>query len=456
MSNSAAQPATRTPLAILIVDDEPGIRRTLAICLETAGHRVVAVSNRADALAEVSRRSFDLAFVDLRLGVDAGMDLIPQLVAACPWLKIVVITAYASVETAVEAMRRGATDYLPKPFVPSQVLLVTQKVAEIRSLEQRLASAQDALDRTNPEADLSTASPAVQRAMNLAKEVATSNANILIRGESGTGKSLLARAIHGWSPRAGKPFGVVSCPSLSAELLESELFGHIRGAFTGAMRDNPGRLAACDGGTLMLDEIGDLPLRIQPKLLRVLQERQYERVGDTVTRSADVRIIAATNVDLEKAVRDGRFREDLFYRLNVIQIEMPPLRERGEDIVMLAERLLTFFARQNHRMLLGFTKEALEALRRHSWPGNIRELRNVVERAAILCREERVGIDHLPASLGLCLAGAVDVGDMVSLETLEEQHIRRVLAATKTLDEAASVLGIDTATLWRRRKKYGV
>ena len=384
MSNGATQPIACSPLTILIVDDEAGIRRTLAICLETAGHRVVAVSNRADALAEVSRRSFDLAFVDLRLGVDAGMDLIPQLIAACPWLKIIVITAFASVETAVEAMKRGATDYLPKPFVPSQVLLVTGKVAEIRSLEQRLAAAQETLERTNPEADLSTTSPAVQRAMNLAREVAPSNANVLIRGESGTGKSLLARAMHGWSLRAGKPFAVVSCPSLSAELLESELFGHIRGAFTGALRDNPGRLAACDGGTLMLDEIGDLPLRIQPKLLRVLQKRQYERVGDTVTRTADVRIIAATHVDLEEAVREGRFREDLFYRLNVIQIEMPALRERGEDIVTLAGRLLTFFAWQNHRTLLGFTQQALEAMRGHSWPGNIRELRNVIERAAIL------------------------------------------------------------------------
>lgn len=443
-------------LSILVVDDEANIRKMLAVCLEAEGYRVVAVSNPTDAIAEADRQAFDMAFVDLRLGVERGMDLIPKLRAASPWTKVVVITAYASVDTAVEAMKRGATDYLPKPFVPSQVLLVTQKVAEVRQLEQRLAAAQEALQRISPEADLTTNSAAMQRAIGLARDVAASNANILMRGESGTGKGVLARAIHGWSGRAGKPFGVVSCPSLSAELLESELFGHVKGAFTGALRDNPGRIAACEGGTLLLDEIGDLPLAIQPKLLRFLQDQQYERVGDTTTRQADVRVMAATNVDLEKAVGEGRFREDLLYRLNVIQIELPPLRERGEDIVTLAQRLLGFFAGQNHRTILGFTDEALAALRQHTWPGNVRELRNVVERAAILCRSQRVGIEHLPVNLGPLQAAAPQVGELVPLDQLEEAHIRRVLAATKTLDEAAAVLDIDAATLWRRRKKYGI
>jgi NtrC-family two-component system response regulator AlgB len=240
-------------LSILVVDDEANIRKMLSICLESEGHRVVAVSNVTDAVAEANRHAFDLAFVDLRLGVERGMDLIPQLRAASPWTKVVVITAYASVDTAIEAMKRGATDYLPKPFVPSQVVLVTQKVAEVRQLEQRLAAAQEALQRISPEADLSTSNPAMQRALNLAREVATSNASVLIRGESGTGKGVVARAMHGWSQRAGKPFGVVSCPSLSAELLESELFGHVKGAFTGALRDNAGRIAACEGGTLLLE-----------------------------------------------------------------------------------------------------------------------------------------------------------------------------------------------------------
>lgn len=443
-------------LSILVVDDEANIRKMLAVCLESEGHMVVGVSNPADAMAEANRRAFDLAFVDLRLGVEHGMDLIARLRAASPWTKIVVITAYASVDTAVEAMKRGATDYLPKPFVPSQVVMVTQKAGEMRRLEQRLAAVQEALERISPEADLTTTSPAMQRAVNLAREVATSNASVLIRGQSGTGKGVLARAIHGWSKRNGKSFAVVSCPSLSAELLESELFGHVKGAFTGALRDNPGRIATCEGGTLLLDEIGDLPLAIQPKMLRFLQDRQYERVGDATTRQAEVRVIATTNVDMDKAVREGRFREDLLYRLNVITIDLPALGQRGDDVMLLAERLLVFFARQNHRTITGFTSEAAGALKSHSWPGNVRELRNVVERAAILCHESQIGREHLPTSLSSVDALLPQVGDPIPLERLEEAHIRRVLVTSRTLDEAASVLGIDLATLWRRRKRYGI
>ena len=349
-------------LAILVVDDEPNIRKTLTISLEAEGHRVTAVSNFQDALAEAGRRFFDVALVDLRLGTASGLELIPALRSLCPWLKIAVITAYASIDTAVEAMRRGAFDYLPKPFTHDQVALLMQKVAEVRDLEQKVAVLQETLHEALPESDLTSRSPAMQRTLALARKVADSDATLLIRGESGTGKTILARAIHTWSRRAARGFGVVSCPSLSADLLESELFGHVKGAFTGALRDHPGRLAACEGGTLFLDEIGDLPLALQPKLLRVLQEKEYERVGDLVTRKADVRIITATSVDLEAAVRAGRFREDLFYRLNVMEIIVPPLRERREDIQPLAERLLAFFARQNHRKMLGFTAEARDAL----------------------------------------------------------------------------------------------
>jgi len=443
------------PLNILLVDDEVNIRKTLSVCLETEGHKVIAVSNFQDALTEASRKSFELAFVDLRLGTQDGLDLIPALLATSPWMKIIVITAYASIDTAVEAMRRGATDYIPKPFTPAQVLLAVHKVSETRTLEQKLTALQEDQRRSHPEIDFSSTSPAMQRAVALARQVATSEATVLLRGESGTGKSVLGRAIHSWSHRAAKPLGIVSCPSFPSELLESELFGHVKGAFTGAVRDNPGRIAASEGGTLLLDEIGDLPLSLQPKLLRFLQDREYERVGDYKTHKADVRIIAATNVHLETAVKEGRFREDLFYRLNVIQIEIPPLRERPEDVVPFAERLLAFHGRNNHRFFTGFAQEALQALATYPWPGNVRELSNVIERAVILCRVDRVGIDCLPSSLAP-EGFTPNIGDPVSLEKIEEQHIRRILASTKSLQEAAEILGMDKATLWRRRKKYGV
>ncbi len=427
----------------------------LAICLETEGYQVAAVSNFDDALSEASRKSFDVAFVDLRLGTTSGLDLIPALLAATPSLKIIVITAYASIETAVEAIKRGATDYLPKPFTPAQVKLAIHKVFDIRDLEQKITALREDLGRTHSAVDFASLSAAMTRAVNLSRQTAPSDATLLIRGESGTGKTVLAKAIHAWSRRAAMPFGVISCPSLSPELLESELFGHIKGAFTGAVRDNPGRISMCNGGTLLLDEIGDLPLSLQPKLLRFVQEKEYERIGDYVTRRADVRIIAATNIDLPKSVGEGRFREDLYYRLNVIQIEIPPLRERPDDIASLANGLLIFFGKSCHKTLLGFTDEALQLLKSYLWPGNVRELRNVIERAVILCEGNRIGIDHLPENMHATYK-AIRIGDPVSLDKIEEEHIRRVLALTRSLQEAADLLGIDQATLWRRRKQYGI
>ena len=443
------------PMNLLVVDDEVNIRKTLALCLEGQGHTVCAVSNIQDALDQASLQSFDIAFVDLRLGADNGLDLIPSLLGVQPWLKIVVITAFATIETAVEAMRRGATDYLPKPFTPAQVTLAVGKAAKVRNLEARIANLQAALKDQQPELALSSDNPSVRRILELAHDAAVTDAAILIRGESGTGKTVVAKAIHGWSGRAGGPFGVVSCPTLSQELLESELFGHVRGAFTGATSDKIGRAAACDGGTLLLDEIGDLPIIVQPKVLRFLQDKQYERVGDHRTMTADVRIIAATNIDLEAAMKAGRFREDLYYRLNVIELVLPPLRERTEDIVALAERMLRAFARRYHKAITGFTEEALAALVRYGWPGNIRELRNVVERAVILARSERLGMEHMPGSESV-RSVAPAVGDSVTLDLLEEHHIRRVLAGARSMQEAADILGIDQATLWRRRKKYGI
>ncbi|MEW6144339.1 MAG: sigma-54 dependent transcriptional regulator [Thermodesulfobacteriota bacterium] len=442
-------------LSVLVVDDEVNIRKTLTLCLESRGHAVTAVSNPADAVSEAGRRVFDLAFVDLRLGTESGLDLIPQLLASCPWIKIVVVTAYASIDTAVEAMKRGAADYIPKPFTPEQVDIVTERAAAVRGMEQRIEALEEDINKLRPEISLESRHPAMQRALELARRAAPSDAAILIKGPSGTGKTVLSRAIHGWSRRADKPFAVISCPSLSPELLESELFGHVRGAFTGAVSDNPGRIAASEGGTLFLDEIGDLPLQLQPKLLRFLNDREYERVGDQKTRRADVRIISATNTDLEKAVKVGKFREDLFYRLNVIEITLPSLSERPDDLEGLAANMISFFGAQNHKRLRGFTPAAMTAIRNYSWPGNIRELRNVIERAAIICQGEVVGVENLPDSISPRKAPP-GLGDPVPLSVIEESHIRRVVAETKTLQEASEILGIDQATLWRKRKQYGI
>lgn len=444
------------PLRVLVVDDEPGIRRTLVIALESMGHEVVATSGPGDALAEAERGVFDLALVDLRLGTASGLDLFPQLVARCPGMRVVVITAYASVDTAVETMRRGAFDYLAKPFTPAQLGAVVMRVGEVRKLERRVALLQEGGGREAVE--LVSASAPMARAIEVARQVAGSEASVLLRGESGTGKGVLARAIHGWSGRKDAPMASVSCPSLSAELLESELFGHARGAFTGAVRDHVGRVEAADGGTLFLDEIGDLPLGLQPKLLRFLQERVFERVGETKTRRADVRVISATNVDLPGAVKAGKFREDLYYRLNVIEIVVPALRERVEDVVGLAEQMLTGLRRGG--MPVGFTEEAKGAMKAYGWPGNVRELRNVVERCAILSRGEMIGVEDLPGAIGGTVSGggggAVSLGDAVSLERVEMEHIRRVMARSASLEEAAATLDIDVATLWRKRRKYDI
>jgi NtrC-family two-component system response regulator AlgB len=443
------------PLNILVVDDDSNIRKTLSYCLAAEGYTVIAVSNSADALDEAKRRSFDLAFVDLRLGEEDGMDLISLLGSASSWTKVVVITAYASIETAVEAMRRGAADYIAKPFTPEQVRLLTRRLGRIRELETQIAALKEDVQRLGPEAQLQSRNSGMQRVIEMAKKAAPSEATVLLRGESGTGKSVFARAIHRWSLRAAKPMTVVACPAVPAELLESELFGHAKGAFTGAVRDNPGRVAACEGGTLFLDEIGNMAPTLQAKLLHFIQEKEYERLGEVKPRQADVRVIAATNADIETLVRQGLFREDLFYRLNVISLTLPPLRERPEDILPLATDFLHYFCRTNHKSILGFNEEASERLGRYVWPGNVRELRNTVERAVILGSGEQVGERDLPETIAPA-AGAPAIGDRVPLSAIEELHIRRVLANTSSLQEAADVLGIDQATLWRRRKTYGI
>jgi NtrC-family two-component system response regulator AlgB len=441
---------------LLIIDDESSLRRTLRTALEAMGHSAADVPAGPAAVDALGKQRFDLAFLDLRLGRSSGLDLLPDLLRAAPGLGVIVMTAYASIDTAVEAMRRGAFDYLPKPFTPDQLRLVLNRWGLVSGLRSQVADLRDQVRQAVPEADLETASPAVRAAFDVAFRVAPTDATILLRGESGTGKGVLARAVHSRSSRAGRPFVTVHCPSLSAELLESDLFGHAKGAFTGAVTETEGKVSAADGGTLFLDEVGDLPPAVQPKLLRFLQEKSYERVGETTTRHADVRLIAATNRDLEVEVRAGRFREDLYYRLNVIDIALPPLRERREDIGPLAERLLRFFARQSAKAVTAFSVEARAALERHSWPGNLRELRNAVERGVILATGLEVGLSDLPAQLGAPPAKRVEIGGAATLDDLEAEHIRRVLAASASLDDAAHTLGIDPSTLYRKRKRYGL
>ena len=447
-------------MRILIVDDEPNIRKTLRLVFEALGHTVEEAETPAKALASVERRPADIAFVDLRLGAESGLELIEPLLAQVPRLAIVVITAYASIDTAVEALRRGAFDYLPKPFTPEQVRGVLERVERVRRLRDRVADLEDHVRKMVPEAELDSPDPDVTRTLDVARRVAATDAAVLIRGENGTGKGVLARAIHAWSKRATNPFVTVSCPSLSPDLLESDLFGHIRGAFTGAVRDASGKVAAAEGGTLFLDEVGDLPVSLQPKLLRFLQEHKYERVGETKTRTADIRLIAATNRDLEAAIIAGTFREDLLYRLNVIELTLPPLRDRT-DRLDLASHLLTFFAQQTNRHLTGFSVEALNALEHHLWPGNLRELRNTIERAAILSEGPEVGLADLPERIARGISGlgdssSMEIGGAITLEQLEAEHIRRVIAGSTSLDIAARSLGIDPSTLYRKRKQFGL
>src|SRR6516225_951246 len=441
---------------LLLIDDEVSLRRTLRLTLESMGHRVTEAASGGQALRLVQGERFDVAFLDLRLGREEGMEQLPGLLRTAPDTAVVVMTAYASIDTAVEAMRLGAFDYLPKPFTPDQLRVVLDRWRLVHGLKNRVADLEAQVREGQPETDLKTEEPAVRAALDVAFRVAPTDATVLLRGESGTGKGVLARAIHAHSPRAAAPFVTVNCPSLSSELLESELFGHARGAFTGAVRDTVGKVAVADGGTLFLDEIGDLPPALQPKLLRLLQERQYERVGETQTRVGDVRILAASNRDLEKESAEGKFREDLLYRLKVIEVTVPPLRDRPNDILPLADHLLHFFAQQTGKSVTEFTAEASMALTRYTWPGNVRELRNAVERAVILASATEIGLSDLPTQIGAPPRPVLEVGGRVSLEQLESEHIRRVLSSVATIEEASEVLGIDPSTLYRKRKRYGL
>jgi NtrC-family two-component system response regulator AlgB len=441
-------------LHVLIVDDEKNIRHTLRVCIEGLGGEVGEAASAQAGLEAIGRMTYDCVFLDLRLGAQSGLDLIPKILLENPNAAVIVVTAYATVETAVDAMRRGAWDYLPKPFTPAQIRHLLDKIVTQRSLSARVADLEGRLRVEAPDVDLASASPPMHSVLEVVSRAAQADVSVLFRGESGTGKGVLARAMHAESKRRDRPFVVVNCPTLSEELLASELFGHAKGAFTGAVRDQPGRVEVAEGGTLFLDEIGELPATLQAKLLRFLQERLFERVGETRTRRADVRVVAATNRDLEADVQHGTFREDLFYRLNVIEVKVPALRDRREDILPLAHRFLGFFARTVGRPVPAMTPAAERVLRDYAWPGNVRELRNAIERAVILWPSSQLEPHAFPERIAGARERGPHIGGDFSVDDIERAHIMSVLARVRTMEAAASILGIDASTLWRKRKRF--
>jgi two-component system, NtrC family, response regulator AlgB len=447
----------------LIIDDDKAFRDAAAFLIEDDGHYVEGVESSAAALRRLKESKFDAALLDLNLGAENGLDVLDVIIKAHAQLPVVMFTAAGSVRTAVEAMQRGAQDYLEKPFTREQFHTVLARLKRIRQMGRRIEQLEVEVRETRsqqPEPVMDFSTPLMQEVMQVLLRAARSSASILILGQSGTGKSVIARMVHQNSHLADQPFVTLSCPSLSRELLESDLFGHVKGAFTGAVKDHWGKVKSASGGTLFLDEIGELPLEIQPKLLRLLQEREYERLGENMTQTADVRIIAATNRDLKQQVASGTFREDLYYRLNVISVQMAPLRTRPEDLMRFARHYLDHFAAQCGRPPMKFDAEGEEALRQYSWPGNLRELRNAIERAAILAPRDQLTAADLPKEVQDASASggsnAIQPGGKCSLEELEEEHLRRVLAQGSSLVEAAIVLGIDQATLYRKRKKLGL
>jgi len=439
---------------LLIVDDEKNIRNHLSTFFESCGHRVRTAESAKQALEMLANEEeFDLVLSDYRMAEVNGLELLQRIKRERPRLPVILMTAYGTVENAVAAMKGGAYDYVAKPFTLEQIQHVVARALEVESLRAEVNLLRDTIQ---DQPLLDSRNPAMLHLLEVARQAASSEATILLMGESGTGKNVLAKQIHRWSRRSQGPFVVVNCTTLSENLLESELFGHMRGSFTGAFKDKPGRLEAANGGTVFLDEVADLTAPLQTKFLRFVQEQRFERVGGDQTIQVDTRIIAASNRDLLAEVKAHHFREDLFYRLNVIALHVPSLRNRGEDILPLAEHFLGTAAIRNHRPGLHFSSEATAAVKRYWWPGNIRELRNAVERVTILTLGDEIKVDCLPDALFRERPEPQSAGfsSPISLEEIERQHIERVLAETPTLEEAAAILGINTSTLWRKRKRY--
>ena len=386
-------------LRLLVVDDEEVIRDVLQALLEREGYEVTTACDARDALDRFDAESFDLVLLDLMLPDRPGLEVMREIRKRDPNAVVVIVTAYSSIEGAIEAMRDGAFHYIPKPFQNQEVLLTVQKGAEARRLTEENRRLRDELSKRYGLGRIVGKSEGMRKVFDLVRLAGPSRSTILVEGESGTGKELVARAIHTHSPRSGAPFVTVNSGSMPTDLLESNLFGHVRGAFTGAIANKKGLFEAAEGGSIFFDEIGTISLETQAKLLRVIQEKEFMRVGSVETQRADVRIIAATNVDLKKMVAEGRFRDDLYYRLCVITIPIPPLRDRREDIPLLAEHFVRLYASENEKSIGGLAPEAMRALLDHDWPGNVRELENAIERAVVLCPGGTIDVDLLPETV---------------------------------------------------------
>jgi len=445
------------PATLLVADDDPGLRESLERTLTREGYRVVLASDGRAALERVQAGGVDLIVTDLRMPGLTGLELLRAAKAIMPDVDVILLTAFGTVEEAVKAMKDGAYDFLTKPFRREQLIKLVDKALERRDLIEQNKALKKQLEDIRAKGQMIGSSPAYRRMLSLVEQIADSSATILIQGESGAGKELVARTIHERSSRRAGPFVAVNCAALPENLLESELFGYEKGAFTGAAGRKEGRFELANGGTLFLDEVADLSLVTQPKILRVLQEGEFERLGATRTIQVDVRILSATNQDLVEMVKEKRFREDLYYRLNVITVRVPPLRERHEDVRVLAQHYLRVYAAKNGRKLEGFSNEALERLESYAWPGNVRELENLIERMVLLARKDRIDAEDLPEEIaGVKRPPRDAILELVGTPLAEiEQRLLdetlRITGGNKT--QAAKLLGIDVRTVARKLER---
>jgi DNA-binding NtrC family response regulator len=433
---------------VLVVDDEKNILHTIGICLETIGIDATLCAKPQDVLHLLQELVFDIAFVDLKMSPMDGIEILAEIKQYSPETTVIIMTAHGSVDSAVAAIKKGAHDYLQKPFDFEELKLFTKKVLAHHQLVHEVAELREELASMQGSGEIITRNRAMIEQLDIAARVAESTISILVEGESGTGKELVAHYIHEKSNRADKPFVKVNCAAIPEQLLESELFGHVRGSFTGALKDRQGRFEMADGGTIFLDEIGELSSPIQSKLLRVLQTKDFERVGENITRKVDVRVISATNRNLDEALKEGSFREDLFYRLNGVRIKLPSLRERPEDVPLLIFHFLKKISKDRDIVI---SPEADKILKAYRWSGNVRELENVIERAALLAAKGVIEPAHLPEEI--CNGSAPNA---LSLEEVEKLQIKKVLQIAKDYDEAARILGVDRKTLLNKRKKFGL